>query len=197
MAAIAGLLAGRTGIGCRTLRRGGVPTARRSRRSVGVPILRSDGAGQGSRLRIVALGRVRAGKTVTIDVPDTDLIVTCDDGPRTIRRGNRLVTSGGRRRRKHPLLAVVVLPVGKLGQYVGRITATAISQASQLVSVAPLARQLNELVDGITAAVIGKTAQLIHVTPLARQLDELVNGVSVTGRRTRPQVQQIPISHAQ
>jgi hypothetical protein len=104
--------------------------------------------------------------------------------------------SGARRRRKHPLPAVVVLPLGKLGQYVGRITATAISQASQLVSVAPLARQLNELVDGITAAVIGKTAQLIHVTPLARQLDELVNGVSVTGRGARPQVQQILISHA-
>ena len=72
--------------------------------------------------------------------------------------------SGARRRRKHPLPAVVVLPVGKLGQYVGRITATVISQASQLVSVAPLARQLNELVDGITAAVIGKRAQLIQDT---------------------------------
>jgi hypothetical protein len=94
MAAIAGLLAGRTGIGCRTLRRGGAPTARRSRRSVGVPILRSDGAGQGSRLRIVALGRVRAGKPSPSTSPTPT--VTCDDGPRTIRRGNRLVTSGAR-----------------------------------------------------------------------------------------------------
>jgi hypothetical protein len=34
----------------------------------------------------VALGRVHAGKTVTIDVTDTDLVVACDDGPRTIRR---------------------------------------------------------------------------------------------------------------
>jgi hypothetical protein len=38
----------------------------------------------------VALGRVHAGKTVTIDVTDTDLIVACDDGPRTIRRTSQL-----------------------------------------------------------------------------------------------------------
>ncbi|MGK5440396.1 hypothetical protein ACSNN7_00975 [Micromonospora sp. URMC 105] len=34
----------------------------------------------------VALGRVHAGKTVTIDVTDTDLAITCDDGIRTVRR---------------------------------------------------------------------------------------------------------------
>jgi hypothetical protein len=34
----------------------------------------------------VALGRVHAGKTVTIDVTDTELVVACDDGPRTVRR---------------------------------------------------------------------------------------------------------------
>ncbi len=35
----------------------------------------------------VALGRVHAHKTVTIDVPETELTVHCDDdGPRTIRR---------------------------------------------------------------------------------------------------------------
>ena len=36
----------------------------------------------------VALGRGHAGKTVTIDVTDTDLVVDCDDGPRTVRRTN-------------------------------------------------------------------------------------------------------------
>jgi transposase InsO family protein len=34
----------------------------------------------------VALGRVHAGKTVTIDVTDTELVIACDDGPRTFRR---------------------------------------------------------------------------------------------------------------
>jgi transposase InsO family protein len=37
-----------------------------------------------------ALGRVHAGKTVAIDVTDTELVVGCDDGPRTIRRTNTL-----------------------------------------------------------------------------------------------------------
>jgi transposase InsO family protein len=36
----------------------------------------------------VALGRVHAGKTVTIAVADTELTVECDDGPRTFRRTN-------------------------------------------------------------------------------------------------------------
>jgi len=40
--------------------------------------------------QVVALGRVHAGKTVAIDVTDTDLIVACDDGPRTVRRTNTL-----------------------------------------------------------------------------------------------------------
>ena len=40
--------------------------------------------------QVVALGRVHAGKTVTIDVTDTDLVVACDDGPRTVRRTNTL-----------------------------------------------------------------------------------------------------------
>ena len=34
----------------------------------------------------VALGRVHAGKTVTIDVSDTQLVVDYDDGTRTVRR---------------------------------------------------------------------------------------------------------------
>ncbi|WP_408631933.1 IS481 family transposase [Micromonospora palythoicola] len=34
----------------------------------------------------VALGRVHAGKTVTITVSDTELVIECDDGLRTIRR---------------------------------------------------------------------------------------------------------------
>ncbi len=34
----------------------------------------------------IALGGVHAGKTVTIDVTDTNLIIGCDDGPRTIHR---------------------------------------------------------------------------------------------------------------
>ena len=38
----------------------------------------------------VALGRVHAGKTVTIEVTDTELIVACDDGPRTFRRTTEL-----------------------------------------------------------------------------------------------------------
>jgi hypothetical protein len=38
----------------------------------------------------VALGRGHAGKTVTIDVTDTHLVVACDDGPRTVRRTNQL-----------------------------------------------------------------------------------------------------------
>ena len=37
----------------------------------------------------IALGRVHAGKTVTIDVTDTSLAVECDDGVRTIRRTNQ------------------------------------------------------------------------------------------------------------
>jgi transposase InsO family protein len=36
----------------------------------------------------LALGRVHAGKTITIQVTDTHLIAHCDDGPRTIRRAN-------------------------------------------------------------------------------------------------------------
>jgi hypothetical protein len=36
--------------------------------------------------QVIALGRVHAGKTVTIHVPDTHLIADCDDGPRTIKR---------------------------------------------------------------------------------------------------------------
>ena len=38
----------------------------------------------------IALGRVHAGKTVTIDVTDTELIAACDDGPRTFRRTTEL-----------------------------------------------------------------------------------------------------------
>ncbi len=34
----------------------------------------------------IALGRVHAGKTVTIDVSDTQLAIHCDDGIRTVRR---------------------------------------------------------------------------------------------------------------
>ncbi|MEU2172376.1 hypothetical protein ACH47V_31040 [Micromonospora chersina] len=34
----------------------------------------------------VALGRVHAGKTVTINVTDTELAIACDDGTRTVRR---------------------------------------------------------------------------------------------------------------
>ncbi|MFF5292653.1 hypothetical protein [Paractinoplanes globisporus] len=40
--------------------------------------------------QVVALGRVHAGKTVSIDVTDTDLTIACDDGPRTVRRTNQL-----------------------------------------------------------------------------------------------------------
>lgn len=36
----------------------------------------------------IALGRVHAGKTVTIDVTDTTLTIGCDDGPRTFQRTN-------------------------------------------------------------------------------------------------------------
>ena len=38
----------------------------------------------------VALGRGHAGKTGTIDVTDTDLVIACDDGPRTVRRTTQL-----------------------------------------------------------------------------------------------------------
>ncbi|MFE9652473.1 hypothetical protein [Micromonospora sp. NPDC006431] len=34
----------------------------------------------------VALGRVHAGKTVTINVTDTELAIACDDGTRLVRR---------------------------------------------------------------------------------------------------------------
>jgi hypothetical protein len=34
----------------------------------------------------VALGRVHAGKTITIDEGDTELVCHCDDGTRTLRR---------------------------------------------------------------------------------------------------------------
>jgi transposase InsO family protein len=36
----------------------------------------------------VTLGRTHAGKTLTIDVTETDLTVHCDDGPRVFRRSN-------------------------------------------------------------------------------------------------------------
>lgn len=36
----------------------------------------------------VALGRVHAHKTITVDVSDTDLVFHCDDGHRTVRRTN-------------------------------------------------------------------------------------------------------------
>jgi integrase-like protein len=38
----------------------------------------------------VALGRLHAGKTVAIEVTDTELVVACDDGPRIVRRTNTL-----------------------------------------------------------------------------------------------------------
>jgi hypothetical protein len=34
----------------------------------------------------IALGRIHAHKTLTIDVSETELVIHCDDGPRTIRR---------------------------------------------------------------------------------------------------------------
>ncbi|GHJ54723.1 hypothetical protein Nm8I071_40300 [Nonomuraea sp. TT08I-71] len=34
----------------------------------------------------VALGRVHAGNTVTINVTDSELAIACDDGIRTVRR---------------------------------------------------------------------------------------------------------------
>jgi hypothetical protein len=34
----------------------------------------------------IALGREHAGRTVTIDVTDTDLLVDCDGEPRTFHR---------------------------------------------------------------------------------------------------------------
>jgi hypothetical protein len=36
----------------------------------------------------ISLGRVHAGKTVTVHVGDEELTVECDDGVRTIRRSN-------------------------------------------------------------------------------------------------------------
>lgn len=52
----------------------------------------------------IALGRVHAGKTVTIDVTDTQLGIHCDDGTRTVRRTtNQPVTSiKAHRPRKRP-----------------------------------------------------------------------------------------------
>ena len=37
----------------------------------------------------VALGRINAGKTVTIEVTDTDLTIHADAGPHTVRRTNQ------------------------------------------------------------------------------------------------------------
>ena len=34
----------------------------------------------------VALGRVHAGATVTLDVSETELVIYCGDGTRTVRR---------------------------------------------------------------------------------------------------------------
>lgn len=34
----------------------------------------------------IALGRVHRHKTITIDVTDTELVIHCDDGLRTVRR---------------------------------------------------------------------------------------------------------------
>jgi hypothetical protein len=51
----------------------------------------------------VALGRIHAGKTITIDVAETELVFHCDDGDRTVRRtNNRPVTRiKAHRPRKH------------------------------------------------------------------------------------------------
>jgi hypothetical protein len=37
----------------------------------------------------VALGRINAGKTVTIEVTDTELTIHTDTGPQTVRRTNQ------------------------------------------------------------------------------------------------------------
>jgi hypothetical protein len=39
----------------------------------------------------ISLGRVHAGDTVTIDGTDTELVVHCDDNPRTLRTTDRPV----------------------------------------------------------------------------------------------------------
>lgn len=54
----------------------GPPQGRRRASSSGVMVV-----GQ-----IVALGRGNGGKTVTINVTDSVLVIACDDGIRTIRR---------------------------------------------------------------------------------------------------------------
>jgi hypothetical protein len=49
------------------------------------------GTGTGTVARqTVSLGRGHAGKTVSIAVTDTELVIACDDGPRTIRRTTTL-----------------------------------------------------------------------------------------------------------
>ncbi|WP_207229852.1 integrase core domain-containing protein [Krasilnikovia cinnamomea] len=51
--------------------------------------------------QVLALGRVHAGKTITIDVTDSDLHVACDDGPRTFRRTSQLPIRNLKANRPH------------------------------------------------------------------------------------------------
>ncbi len=86
-----------------------------------------------------------------------------------------------------PLRAAILLG-SKLGQYVGRITAAADSEASQLIDVTQLAGELDKLVHRVSTAFVGKSAQLAQVTPLARELDKLGDRISITVRGLCPQL---------
>jgi hypothetical protein len=100
------------------------------------------------------------------------------------------------RRTNRRLLVGVVILVGKLGQHVRRVTVTGIGKATQLGSVATLARQLDKLIYSVAAAGVRETTQLLHVTSLARQLNQLVDGISIPVRGPHPQVRQLRFSHA-
>jgi hypothetical protein len=62
----------------------------------------------------VALGRVRAGKTITVHVSATELAFECDDGIRTVRRTNdkRITRIKAHRPRKRE----TALPAGTMSE---------------------------------------------------------------------------------
>jgi hypothetical protein len=64
----------------------------------------------------IALGRVHAGKTVTIDVTDTQLAIHCDDGVRTVRRATDQPVTRIKARRPRKVEPQTIASSGEGGQ---------------------------------------------------------------------------------
>ena len=91
-----------------------------------------------------------------------------------------------------------VLLVGKLRQYIGRISAAAVGKAAQLVEVPAFARQLDQLVDGVVVASCSPSPQAREI--LIRHADRLPTGLRDAGlqrRRPRQRAQLLRITVTQ